>query len=246
MRVWHILRGKRSDDPGRQLRVAHDSSQVPSVNAPSYPPSTQSPNDYIARCTRPEFQGRPEPRTFSSSPKFQTVLEPQRRADYAGAIRAGLALLPEFADFDLLYCWLTSSYCRLRSFDEGIAIATKGLAQARRKNLLLHELGTLFSDAGNLEYAVYYWAQSILSCPDRASDAVWPYLYLSYIAEVRLHDTPAAASFRAHVDAIDFREPRLRSEAANRLYRLAWDGSPAVTEVIDRLITTLNKGERTS
>ncbi len=156
------------DNPGaRPLQRAPDPANV---------------EEYVRRCLTGEFLEAPEARTYRSDPAFAAVLTPLNSRQFAAAITAGQALLPRFADFDLLYKWIGAAHRSIQQMPQSREVLLAGLAKARRKSLLLTDLGDTEAQLGNLGGAVYWWSQAIhcLSLNPVECDA---YLLLSYVAD---------------------------------------------------------------
>jgi tetratricopeptide (TPR) repeat protein len=174
-----------------------------------------------------------EERTFRSDPAFQRVLDPLNSEQYSAAIKAAESLLPRFPDFDLPYHWLASACRSTGNLQRSKAVLAQGLAQAKRKSVLLTDMGETEWQLGNIHQAVYSWCQA-LHCSSRAIDYN-VYLLVSYVAQ-GLGLAAEAALFLRRVDELRTGTVRLPAALANRLAELARRSrTPALVRVIEQI-----------
>lgn len=215
---------------GRQSELAnHPGSQPPHAV-----PDPARVEDYVRRCLTVEFTEQPEARTYRSDPALASVLTPLNSQQFSAAVAAGRALLPRFDDFDLVYKWIGAAYRSTQQLPQAREILVMGLARAKRKSLLLTDLGTTEAQLGDLGSAVYWWSQAIhcLSLNPVDSDA---YLELSCVAN-GFGLTDFERLLLARADSLRAGRVRLEPAAARRLTGLALSGrTESVRRVLDGL-----------
>lgn len=194
-------------------------------------------DEYVRRCLTVEFTEAPEPRTFRSDPAFAGVLTPLNSQQFAAAITAGQALIPRFPDFDLLYKWVAAGFRSTQQSAQARAVLFAGLANAKRKSLLLTDMGDTEAQSGDLGGAVYWWSQAIhcLSLNPVDCDA---WLLLSYVANgygLADLERPLLERF----DSLRTGQVRLDPATAGRLTNLA---RRSQTESIRRVLDGLQFG----
>lgn len=193
-------------------------------------PDPSDPDEYVRRCLEAEFPEQREPRTHRSDPAFASVLTPLNARQYAQAIAAGKVLVPLFPDLDLLYKWMGTAYRGLQQLPESRLILMEGLRKAKRKSLLLTDLGETELECGDVHAAVYWWVQAVHCLASNPVDAN-AYLLLAHVAhELGLRD--AEQAFRKRVDrGID-----LDVESAKRLAGLVRSQqAPALPRALEGL-----------
>lgn len=182
-------------------------------------PDPTHEDEYVRRCLTAEFTEAPESRTFRSDPALAGVLTPLNSQQFAAAITAGQALIPRFPDLDLLYKWVGAAFRSTQQLPQAQAVLFAGLANAKRKSLLLTDVGDIDAQSGNLSGAVYWWSQAIhcLSLNPVDCDA---WLLLSYVANgfgLAELERPLLERF----DSVRAGRVRLDPVAAERLTSLA-------------------------
>jgi HEAT repeat protein len=187
--------------------------------------------DYIRRCLEVEFYEEKESRTFRSDPSFATVLGPLNEREYLKAIKAGKQILSRFSDFDLLYEWIANAYLSTQQLQNSREVLLDGLVKAKRKCLLLTDMGDTEWQLGNLGNALYYLSQALHCLASNAIDYN-AYLLLSYIAKgIGLLDLQELLLSR--VDALRGGQARLDPGSAERLLNLVRDKrTDAMKEVL--------------
>jgi tetratricopeptide (TPR) repeat protein len=129
---------------------------------PSWPvPDPANEEGYVRSCSEAVFSEEKEERTFRSDPAFQGVLDPLNSQQYAAAIKAAESLLSRFSDFDLPYKWLASAYRSTNQLQQSHDVLVRGLARAKRKAVLLTDMGETEWRMGNIHQAVYCWCQAL-------------------------------------------------------------------------------------
>ena len=116
---------------------------------------------YVRSCSEAAFSEENEERTFRSDPAFQRVLDALNSQQYPAAIKAAEDLLPRFSDFDLPYKWLGSAYRATDQLQQSRDVLGRGLARAKRKAILLTDMGETAWRMGDIHHAVYYWCQAV-------------------------------------------------------------------------------------
>ena len=180
-------------------------------------PVSSNEDDYVRRCLEAEFQEEKEVRTFRSNPVFATVLIPLNSKEYEKAIKAGKQLISQFSDFDLAYKWLASAY-RDSNPQNSREVLNEGLSKAKRKSLLLTEMGEIEWQSGNIDAALYWWSQA-LHCLSNNPFDYNAYLLLSYVAK-GVGTEEVEKALLARVDAMRGGQIRLDSQTAERLTTL--------------------------
>jgi alpha-tubulin suppressor-like RCC1 family protein len=162
---------------GRGIELFDNAGARPLQGAPD-PANVE---EYVRRCLTGEYTEEPEARSYRSDPAFAAVLTPLNSRQFAAAITAGRALLPRFADFDLLYKWIGAACRSTQQLSQSREVLLAGLAKAKRKSLLLTDMGDTEAQSGNLGGALYWWSQAMhcLWLNPVDCDA---YLLLSYVA----------------------------------------------------------------
>lgn len=145
-------------------------------------PDPVNEEDYVRSCAETAFPEEKEERTFRSDPAFQRVLDPLNSQQYSAAIKAAESLLPRFLDFDLPYKWLASACLSTDKLQRSQEVLAQGLAKAKRKSLLLTDMGETEWRMGNVHQAVYWWCQA-LHCLSSNPIDYNAYLLLSYVAK---------------------------------------------------------------
>jgi tetratricopeptide (TPR) repeat protein len=182
-----------------------------------------SEDDYVKRCLEIQYMEEKEDRTFRSNPAFSSVLTPLNSKEYSKAIMAGKQLLPQFADFDLLYKWVGDSYRGTKNYQEAKAILSKGLSNSKRKSLLLTSMGETEMDCSHIEDSVYYWSQA-LHCLSTNPIDYNAYLLLSYVAK-GVGDYDCEQRLLNKVDTMRGGRIRLDSQTASNLITLISKGN---------------------
>jgi tetratricopeptide (TPR) repeat protein len=186
---------------------------------PSWPvPDPANEEGYVRSCSEAVFSEEKEERTFRSDPAFQGVLDPLNSQQYAAAIKAAESLLSRFSDFDLPYKWLASAYRSTNQLQQSHDVLVRGLARAKRKAVLLTDMGETEWRMGNIHQAVYCWCQA-LHCLSSNPIDYNAYLLLSYVAKgCGLGE--AEQHLLGRVDAMRGGEIRLDPSTADRLTAL--------------------------
>lgn len=193
---------------------------APSSNVQS---SLQTPDpsnleEYVRRCLEVEFKEEQETRTFRTDPAFATILTPLNNQQYTQAIKAGQAILPNVPDFDLIYKWMGSAYRSTQQLPKSRDILNEGIKKAKRKCLLLTDMGETEWQSGNINEAVYWWSQA-LHCLSSNPIDYNAYLLLSYVAKgTGLTDFERV--LLARVDSLKGGQVRLDPTTAGRLSTL--------------------------
>ncbi|MDD5542356.1 MAG: hypothetical protein PHX83_04210 [Acidobacteriia bacterium] len=181
-------------------------------------PDAANEEEYVQACTRPAFTEQKEERTFRSDPSFQRVLDPLNSQNYPAAIKAAEGLLSNFADFDLPYKWLASAYRSTGQLRRSQEVLGRGLAQAKRKSLLLTDMGETEWRLGSAPRALYFWCQAAHGLLTNPIDYN-AYLLLSYVAK-GCGLAEIEHRFLSRVDSMRAGQIRLDFETANRLTTL--------------------------
>lgn len=185
------------------------------------PPDFSNSEEYVGRCLALEFPEKSETRSFQSDPRFTPILTALNSQQYAKAIAAAQAILPRFKDFDLVYTWLGNAYRSIQQFDRSREILSEGLARAKRKSLLLTEMGETEWQLGNINRSVYWWSQALHCLSSNLTDYK-AYLFLSYVAK-GLQLTDVERQLLDQVDRLRAGQVRLESRAAAQLVALAYN-----------------------
>lgn len=181
-------------------------------------PDPANEEDYIRSCSEAAFSEEKEERTFRSDPAFQRVLDPLNSQQYSAAIKAAESLLSRFSDFDLPYKWLASGYRSTDQLQRSQEVLGRGLAKAKRKSILLTEMGETEWRMGNINQAVYCWCQALHCLSSNLIDYN-AYLLLGYVAKgCGLSDVEQRLLGR--VDAMRGGQIRLDPATADRLTSL--------------------------
>lgn len=179
---------------------------------------TRAEAGYVSRCLKVEYSEKPETRTFRTDAAFAEILEPLNARQYTQAIKAGEAILPRFPDFDLIYKWIGSAYRnndeQFRSYD----VLTEGIKKAKRKCLLLTDMGETEWQLRRINEAVYWWSQA-LHCLSSNPIDYNAYLLLSCVAK-GLGLTEFERALLARVDSIKIGQVRLDTTTAESLLHL--------------------------
>jgi len=200
-------------------------------------PASLDEEAYVRRCLEPGFVEEEEPRTWRSDPAFASVLEPLNQGDHATASKMAEQVAGRYPDLDLGYSWWGGALRSLGDLDRAREVLGNGIARARRKFLLCGRLGEVEAAAGNLDEAVYWWAQAI-HCQETLKSRggeVGPYLHLHYVADA-IGEAELATSFLGRVEDISAGSVRLDTSAAGQLKALAID---AETSEIDEVLLGL-------
>jgi tetratricopeptide (TPR) repeat protein len=194
-------------------------AEAEAKRAPNPPVShDEKEEDYVRRCSEAAFLEEKEDRTFRSDPAFQPVLDLLNSQQYSAAIKAVESLLSRFSDFDLPYKWLASAYRSTNQLQRSQEVLGQGLAKAKRKSMLLTDLGETEWQMGNIHQAVYCWCQA-LHCLSSNPIDYNAYLLLSYVAKgCGLSDVERRLLGR--VDAMRGGQIRLDAATADRLTSL--------------------------
>ena len=126
------------------LKGLHPRKQGPTPGEPvlSWPvPDPANEEGYVRSCSEAAFPEGKEERTFRSDPAFQRVLNPLNSRQYPAAIKAAERLIPRFLDLDLPYRWLSIAYRETNQLQRSRDVLVRGLAKAKRKALLLTDMG---------------------------------------------------------------------------------------------------------
>jgi hypothetical protein len=176
---------------------------------------------YVRRCLEFVYREEQETRTFQTDPAFADILVPLNAQQYAQAIKEGQDILPRFPDFDLIYKWMGSAYRNndepLRSHD----ILSEGIRKAKRKCLLLSDMGETEWQLRRINEAVYWWSQA-LHCLSSNPIDYNAYLLLSYVAK-GLGLTEFEGLLLARVDSMKSGQVRLDPTTAESLLKLVKD-----------------------
>ena len=187
------------------------------------PQESLSEGDYVKRCLGVQFMEGKEDRTFRSNSAFSSVLTPLNSREYSKAIMAGKQILPQFADFDLLYKWVGDAYRATKNYDESKAILNEGLLKAKRKILLLTSMGETEIGLGNIEDAVFWWCQAY-HCLSKNPIDYNAYLLLSYVAK-GVGDSDSEQRLLNRVDTLRGGRIRLDSQTARNMLALVSKGN---------------------
>lgn len=144
-------------------------------------PDGSDEEEYVRGCSTPAFSDQKEERTFRSDPAFQQILDPLNSKQFSAAIKAAGNLVPRFPDFDLPYKWLASAHRSTEQLQRSREVLSRGIAKARRKTLLLTDIGETEWRLGNVHQAVYWWCQALHCFASNPIDYN-AYLMLSYVA----------------------------------------------------------------
>lgn len=224
MRLLDSLLGKRQTTI---MSTPHTSLNIPSLS---------NSEEYINRCLSVEFKEEKETRTYRSDPAFSSVLTPYNSREFSKAVKAGKPIISKFPDFDLLYKWVANSHMQLNQLTESRQVLSEGVAKSKRKSLLLTDLGETEWRLGNLDTAVYYWAQA-LHCLSSDPIDYNAYLLLSYVAK-GIGLTEIENAFLRRVDSMRGGQIRLDSDTAGKLLNLV---QAKKTEEIKKVLLGLNK-----
>jgi tetratricopeptide (TPR) repeat protein len=195
-----------------------ESSTTPEPKVTWQLPDSSNEEDFVRRCLEAEFKEEQETRTFRSDPAFANVLTPLNSQQYVQTIKAGHAILPRFPDFDLVYKWIGSAYRSTQQLPKSRDILSEGLRKAKRKCLLLTDMGETEWQLGNINEALYWWSQA-LHCLSSNPIDYNAYLLLSYVAKgVGLSDFEQ--KLLAHVDSLRGGQVRMDPAMAGRLTTL--------------------------
>ena len=126
--------------------------------------------------------------------------------------------MPRFPDFDLVYKWIGSAYRSTQQFTKSRDILSEGIGKAKRKCLLLTDMGETEWQSGNINEAVYWWSQA-LHCLSANPIDYNAYLLLSYVAK-GLGLTDFERVLLARVDSLKGGQVRLDPAMAGRLSTL--------------------------
>lgn len=206
----------------------------PTSEVPVWPvPDGSKQDDYLKACLEPAFQEEKEERTFRSDPAFREVLDPLNSQQYSAAIKAAQRILARFADFDLPYKWLASAHRSSDQLERSRAVLSQGLAKAKRKYLLLTDMGETEWQAGRIHEAVYWWCQA-LHCPSKAIDSN-AFLLLSYVAK-GCGLAESERRFLSHADAMRAGQVRLDASTADRLTSLVRNKkTPGLAKAVEQI-----------
>jgi tetratricopeptide (TPR) repeat protein len=183
--------------------------------------------EYVRASLEPSFHGVPEPRTWRE-PSLRGVVDALNAGRYQEAERAAERIIRRFADLHLGYVWLSDALQGEGQIDQARTVLLQGLQLARSKHSICRVLGEIELHAGNLEGAVYWWAQSVHS-RERLQPVdveVEAYLYLSVVAGAisGLHDI--ASALEGKVDAARGGGIRLNPGASSDLRSLVYESPP--------------------
>jgi tetratricopeptide (TPR) repeat protein len=180
-----------------------------------------------------EFEEIQETRSFRDDPLFKKVLEPKNSERFVEAIQAAKEAIKKYPDFDLPYYWQGDSYLMLGKLSEAQLILKTGLNNVKRKFLLLTKIGEVEWENGNIDYAVYAWAQVMHNQHENPMDYN-AYLLLSYVAEgAGMKEITEA--FRNKVDIMRDGTVRLPSDKASHLKNLSAKKKEAFFPVLTNL-----------
>jgi tetratricopeptide (TPR) repeat protein len=194
-------------------------------------PEALTEDDYVKHCLECEFLHEKEERTSRSNSVISSVLTPLDLGEYSRTIIAGRQILPQFADFDLLYIWIWRAYRATKQYQDAKTILSEGLSKSKRKTLLLTSMGETELDLGNIEAAVYWWSQALagLSLNPISSYA---FMFLSYVAKGVGYEGLSQRLLNRS-DIIFGERMRLDSEMASRIIALvSKDKKGAIAEVL--------------
>ena len=211
MSILNRLFGKKQ---GTTAASSNELMPQASVNIPD----TSNEGEYVRRCLIAEFKEEQEIRTFRTDPAFAEILTPLNAKQYSKAIKEGQAILPRFPDFDLIYKWIGSAYRYSQQLTKSRDILSEGIGKAKRKSLLLTDMGETEWQLGNLNEAVYWWSQA-LHCLSANPIDHNAYLLMSYVAEgIGLADF--GQKLLSRVDSLKAGQIRLERTSAESLLRL--------------------------
>lgn len=184
-------------------------------------PDPTNEADYLRACSEPAFTDEEEQRTFRSDPAFQGVLDPLNSRNYEAAISAAQSVLRRVSDFDLPYKWLGSAYRSTGQLHRSQEVLGQGLRKAKRKSILLTDMGETEWQMGDIHGALYFWSQAAHCLATNPIDYN-AFLLLSYVANgCGLNDVEQRLLRR--VDAM--RQVRLDPATAGRLTSLVREKS---------------------
>lgn len=198
-----------------------------------YPPSCENEATFLDRCMQVEFNEIKETRSFRDDPLFNKVLEPKNNERHVEAIQATKEAIKKFPDFDLPYYWQGETYFILGKLSEAKEILSIGLNNAKRKFLLLTKIGEVEWKNGNIDYAVYAWAQVMHNQYENPMDYN-AYLLLSYVAE-GAGMKEIVEAFRNKVDSMRSGTVRLPLDEATHLKNLSAKKKEAFFAVLTNL-----------
>jgi branched-chain amino acid transport system permease protein len=243
LKVTGVFRKGVSDQKGESMQSGGSPESAGSApdmksfsaqigTAPSWSvPDPADEENYVRSCAEMAFTEKAEERTFRSDPAFQRVLDPLNSKQYGTAIQTAESLLQRFEDFDLPYKWLASACRSTDDLKRSQQVLAEGLSKAKRKSILLTDMGETEWRMGNIHEAVYFWCQA-LHCLSSNPIDYNAFLLLSCVASgCGLRDVEHMLLDR--VDAIRGGQVRLDPTVADRLTSLARSKkSPAMCNAI--------------
>jgi tetratricopeptide (TPR) repeat protein len=218
---------------GYILKTSKRSKKVEISGQKWTPPSCEDEATFLDRCMQVEFNEIKETRSFRDDPLFNKILEPKNNERHVEAIQATKEAIKKFPDFDLPYYWQGDSYFILGKLSEAKEILSIGLNNAKRKFLLLTKIGEVEWKNGNIDYAVYAWAQVMHNQYENPMDYN-AYLLLSYVAEGAGMEEIVEA-FRNKVDSMRGGTVRLPIDEATHLKNLSAKKKEAFFAVLTNL-----------
>lgn len=205
---------------------------TPSPPAPAARPEAGE-DAYYEKCLNAQFKEEDEPRTWRSDPAFRRVLDPLNAGDYKTVCAESDNLLGAYRDFHLIYGWWATALLRMGFHEKARDVLRQGLEKSRRKFFLCKVFGEVEWKSGNLQEALYWWAQALHNqetLENRGNDES-AYLYLHYVAQ-GMGQPEIASAFLARVDRMRPGQIRLVESDASGLCGLARDARSASAEKV--------------
>ncbi len=157
MNAWPNGQGSPSDPDGMEVNPTNREAAPSVVKAPTW----SDPDEFVRRCLNPEFTEGIESRAPAGIPGVAGLIEALGQGAYLQVVHEGRALLNDLPDFDAVYRLVGAALRAMGDSAAAAAVLAEGLARARRKSLLLTDLGDTAAQAGDTAGAVYWWAQAV-------------------------------------------------------------------------------------
>jgi len=176
---------------------------------------------FLQRCINQEYFEVEEFRDWNTNSEFKKILEPLNNGDNLKAIQLAKELSIKFNDFGLIYKWWAIALIRINNLLEAKEVIKEGLRKSKSKFDLCNLMGEIESKVGNIDEAIYWWAQGLhcqRSLPNNGN-SIDSFLFLYYVSQ-GLGLSNCAQSFILMVDLLKPGQIRLSTDKANSLIQL--------------------------
>ena len=176
-------------------------------------------------------------RIWWDDPKLVEAQELQMSADHEAALARMKKIKEDYADFDVIYLWMSQVLFDAGRAVDGNQLLVEGLSAARSKAPILAALGVHAIDEQDLEAAIHYLIKSaIVQLGGGQANTASAFLNLAALSEPFGNLDSVRDWLLEQADRIDNRRIRFNEQGQNERWTLATSqGNPWMVEAIQTL-----------